>query len=352
MARALLVLDFKDVAMSQGEKRFLQAPQGGIIQGQSTLESWREVRKELSPPVSPSNLKRHHELLDEFVGFAVKSLIAEARCGFIPTSKLFRRFSARTVLGVYLGQYLSVEEIDTIVDSFRRYYTVSPLLVLATGNIRFVKRFVEDRLNPYIQTINKALKRALFEGTEGVLIQVLTSKEEEQVLDSFRGTIAGQGILATSLEWITYSLARDKSAQGQLRDAVGTANFSGLCKIFLEETARKFPSVTFILRENMVPIYTTRGSLPRNSLFAIPLFTLPDQKTENSKDSSDSTYNLQFSPGLRICLGRHLSEAVHRSYIAFLLKNTPDISCLNQPTPVLSFTLIRPDKEFQFQFSH
>lgn len=351
MAKRLLAADFKDVVMPDEVKRYVSASQGSAIQGKSTLEQWRSVRKELSPSVSPRELKRHEDIVEESVGNSTEKLLEELTEGNVPPSKVFRRLSTRTTLGIYLGQDLSIEEADTLTDSFKSYYKASPLLISGTGKIERVKRFVEKKLVPYTQTLNDVLTRALDEGSEGLLTQVLNTQAEDQVMETFRGTIAGQGLLATSLEWITYALAKDETTQSQLRSTLGTSEFAPLCTQFLEKTADKYPSVTFLLRKTTKPIETTTGEIPEDSLFAIPLFTFPDKETATSTGEFGGTYDLQFSPGLRRCLGKYLSAAIQKGYITSLLEKTNNVSCSNAPTPKLKQILIRPDEEFQFRFN-
>lgn len=351
MAKRLLAADFEDVVIPAGEKRYVSASQGSAIQGKTTLEGWRTVRKELSPAVSPRELRRHEDVVDASVGDSTGKLLTELSEGDVPPSKAFRRLATRTTLGAYLGQDLSTEEADTLVDSFRSFYRAAPLLILGTGRIDRVKRFVEKKLVPYEQTLDTVLTRALNEGSDGLLTQVMSTQAEDQVLETFRGTIAGQGLLATSLEWLTYALAKDETTQSQLRSALGTPNFAPLCTQFMETTADKYPTVTFLLRQTTKPMETTTGEIPEHSLFAIPLFTFPDSETDISTGGSGGTYNLQFSPGLRRCLGRYLSEGIQRSYVTSLLQRTNDVSCSNEPTPKLKQVLIRPDEEFQFKFN-
>ncbi len=348
LARQVLMRDFEDVTMPTGEKRFLIATQGGVIQDNENLQEWKVARTELSPSVSPRNLKKHEEIVGEAVGSATESLTEELIKEDVPSSRLFRRFAARAILGTYLGQQLPVEEADQIIDSFNSYYVTSPLLVLKTGRIGPVRRYAEKRLTPYTDTLDHVLTRAVNQGTEGVLTQVLRTQAQDQVMETFRGTITGQGELATSLEWITYNLAKDKETQAGLRESLGTDDFPVLCRQFLESSAETHPTSTFILRRTTAPLEISTGVMPVGSLLAVPLFTLPDQ--EDATTSQKGTYDLQFSPGLRRCFGKHLTQAIHREYVPAVLASTEDISCANDPKPKLKFTLVRPDQEFDFQF--
>ncbi len=350
LAKKVLMTDFEGVVMPAGEKRFMIATQGGVIQDNSTLEEWRDARAELSPSVSPRNLKIHEAIVEDAVGTATERLTEELAHGDVPSSRLFRRFAARAILGTYLGQHLPVEEADKIIDSFNSYYITSPLLVFKTGNIGSIRRFAEKRIEPYTDVLDQVVTRAVDQGTEGVLTQVLDTQAEDQVMETFRGTITGQGELATSLEWITYNLAKDKTSQEQLRSALGTEDFPALCRQFLERSAAKNPTSTFILRRTTQPWEISTGVMPVDSLLAVPLFTFPDQDDPTS--SQRSNYDLQFSPGLRRCFGKHLTQAIHKEYVPALLESTDDISCLNDPIPKLRFTLVRPDREFEFQFKN
>lgn len=343
--KKILDLEFNGIQMFSGEQRFLIGMQGTFIHGHNQIDGWRESRKILSPPVSPKNIHHNFDIFNDSISTAARKLIDDVSHKRYPTSKLFRYFTARIIPEIYLGLKVSDLEAKTIVNGAQSYYQTGPLIVLGFDKLPILKDFLYDRLNPYLQTLYHLLLQSQSQNSQGVLTQMLGSIDETERFPIFLAAFAGQGLLATSLEWITYSLTKNKDFQQKLRDSIGSPDHPELVKQFLETTTQTYPTATFILRETTRQLTQTQLGLPSKAVIALPLFSRLDPEIQKS------AYELQFSIGLRKCLGRHTTEAIHRLYIKYLLENTNSLSCLNNPTPILSMTTFRPNQEFQFAFS-
>lgn len=348
-ARNLLLRDFDDIDMFRGEREFFAAFQGGIIFRQNSRQGWKDSRKEISSYMSPKAIDSHDGLISKAVAESTDEVVGDIEEGSVPTSKIFRRFVAQTLFRTHLGHSVPQEKIDQLVDSFQAFYKVAPSIVLGIDRIRPVHDYVNNKLQPYTCVIEEAVFKAFLDENPSLLGDFLKQNSDDEV-EWFHTVFAGQSSLATSLEWITYNLATDKQAQDDLRDGRHECDYPNRVGEFLESTASKFPTPTFLLRKTNTPISTSSGHIPDKALLVVPLFGLPSNPDNRPLNGipHDGMYDLQFSPGLRRCLGRYLCESIHRNYITSLIDSSKSIDCENNPTATIGMTVVRPNEEFQF----
>lgn len=349
-ARELLLQDFEDVDMFRGEKEFFAAFQGGVIFRQADREEWKKARRAISPHFSPKNVEAYDRGIGEAVSASTADLIKDVDEQDGPTSRMFQRFVTETLFQTHLGRRIPKEEADKLVSSFQAFYKAAPSIVLGLDRFQPVHDFVHGKLKPYNQVVEDAVVSSLLEENSGMMIKFLRDHKVD-ANEWFHTVFAGQSSLATSLEWITYHLAINKDAQDTLRASKDTPEYPEKVGVFLEDTARKFPTPTFLLRETLTPLHATTTDVSKRSMIVVPLFGIQGDTGDEEGITSEGMYDLQFSPGLRRCLGRYVCESIHRQYVTDLLESTSEVSCLNRPTPTIGMTVCRPDKEFQFVFN-